>query len=437
MVAYANTLKHFLWAREQNFGSVGSGIVPDISGLTMVAAPVNATSVVRVSGLQAVEDGTVRTGFAPRPPKIDSAWDVANGRWYDRGPADVSVELLVRNYGTGSTNVTSSDELFLADALGTLLSASVAATASVTVTGAGGDAGEAEVSAALVPGELVMVAQGGKYYLNRVTGYSAGTGIATFLTHFPSALGTSTVIYRGTTLSASSGADTGTRGPTLALEIAASSGKTVATGCVLTSCELTIEGGLVKAALTFSAAYTAQTDGPITVVGPEFQAGAYDAAVLLSCARYGTAVTPTTGPASVASGELGYMSDGFSIKIEATVTPVSPGAGCTLLGMAGMVVTGLKCTATWKTHDPNSTFNADFLGGRQRAYAFPFGPVTTGNGVGVLIPAGAVVENPAVYDISGELTEQAVTVVAGPYSGDDGSASAAVNSDFAVFFCGV
>lgn len=437
MTAHANTLKYFRFARELTPGSAAASTgIPSDAGLTLVTVPVDAASVARVGGLTLLEDGTVRTGFAPRPGVPDSAWSVSASRYLDRGPGDVTVSWQVRGFGTGSTNVTSAQDTLLAACLNTVLHLLPPGSASVTVTGAGANAGEAEVSGALEPGELVMAVVNGRAIVNLVTDYDSPT--ATFLLRWPTALPTSTVIYRGTTLSAPSGANVGTVGDSLYIEFGARSGKTVAALCRLRTLTLTLDGGRLMAEATLAAGYLAQDNSslPQTVPAPEMPGASYVQTVHLACPQYGTAVTPTTPPASVTSADLTMLSEGFSVTIEAELTPVSAGAGCTLVGMADMQVTALTCRVSLDANDISETIGNDFRTGAQRAWSFPFGPLLAGNGFGVVLPAAHFEEDPAVLAIDGPLAVQPYRLVAGPFAGitDDGDPQD--NADFYLFMVG-
>jgi len=442
MAVYATALKHFLYGVESAFGSpaAASG-VQDVSALTMIPAAVDDGSFERVGGLTLLEDNTVRVGHAPLPGIPDSAYSSGASKYLDRGRGDVSVSFQVRNFGTGSTNVTSSADTFLAAALATILSASTAGSASVTVTGAGANAGSAQVSAALDVGEVVMVVQNGRVYTNRVTAYS--TPGVTFLHYFPTALANGTVIYRGTTLSCGTGVETETYGPSLALELASRSGKTIATGCRLRTATFTLDssdesGGRLMCALTFAAAYLVQVEGPIAVLPPEMPAASWVATQHLAAPRYGTAVTGTTAGASVTAGDLRFLGGSWTLTIEAELTPVSPGSGHDLVSMAEMAVTGRTCTVAFEAHNINTVVGNDYRSMAKRSWAFPFGPVLAGNGIGLVLPAAVFTEDPNVHTINGQpLAVQPYAIVASEYSGDDPAGDPADNADFALLLVGV
>lgn len=424
------SVKRVVIAAESTYASISSStglpVRPSGVGVAFERASVD----VQGGASELVERGVPTRGAFAQPPEVSTMF--SGGARQRRQTGDVTLRMRVHGYGAGAVGGTPADIMAtpLALILRTVMGSAAPGSALPAIAaGPVANAGVVEFDSppGLVAGEVVLALVDGCVVANRVTDVAGN--VATFLHYWPRQIITGDKLVRGAQFFVGVDGTLGTHGPSVYVGLYTLDTITDCYGCRLSSITFAPEGGQLFADVTLRAAIIQpdiDTAGTVVLPAP--------APVYLAptCTLRGSALLRTNGdtgplagtsaPLSLASAEMPYQLDGWSLALTFELVPI--GTGCGLAGEQGVEVGSWSVTYGYTRHITRTDDEDDLLNAVSRGLALAAGPITSGsndhNGWGCSIPAACLTADPNVSAPDGSLLQQALAYRAADYAGDTG-----------------
>ena len=213
---------------------------------------------------------------------------------------------------------------------------------------------------------------------------------------------------------------------------------TFAFGCVLESLNITLDNGRLMGEFTYQAAYI--TDDHDNATGPVEPAYNTGAAPLF---RGSYAVISSTSPSSLTNatesdklGRIALDCEDFSLTYTNTLTPM--GHSNSVLAMSDMEISDVQVELNLTLSTVNTTIADDFFNRTVRQVLVGTGPVGTGQGCAIMLPAAMLTADPSVYDVTGnDIVRQQLSYVQSRYAGDFSTTAYEANAGNSPFRLGL
>ena len=413
---------------ESGFGSLVTSTGLPNKTLSYTSIPCERDPIVLYGDeLPMSERNEARDGSFQFPPEPDTVY--SSGNRQQRRTGTVSIRLDLTTVGAAATNY---DSNYLGYLLGAgLLTSKHSHNAADSVTAVSANEFTPTVaSTSYAVGNLISSEVNGIAEYSAVTANDKSGKVGCS----PAFSGTTyTSINPLQTWYPGSRTATGTTTHSLSFRVDGVNFRTYAWGCVMESCNISVDGGRLMADITYRAAviqddHSAAT-GPVEPVynsgSPALFRGAY---VVVS----GTSPTSTTNVYGSTGDELTRIAldcEDMTFNITNTLTPKATSQD--IRGMNGFEVSESLVEATITLTTVNTAIANDFFNQTLRNLVIGTGPVGDGKGCALMIPAAFQADNKASqYDVGGnDLVRQSLTFRSTRYGGDV-SESGAGNSPF-------
>jgi len=427
-----STIRSLSVAVESSFGSIVSSTgLPDRT-LTYVSIPCEKDPIVIYGDETPMsERNEARDGSFQFPPEPDTVY--TSGTREQRRQGTISIRCDLTTIGTASTSY---DSNYLGYLLGAgLLTAKHTQTTNQTWTATTVNhlVNATIASTDYTVGGLISTEINGRAEYSSISSNNRlTTGLDLSIT--PALSGTTIGdINPLQTWFPASRALTGTTTHTLSFRVDGVDFKSYSWGCVLESCNISVDGGRLMADMTFRACIIqddhSTATGPVEPVyntgSPPLFRGAY-------CVV--SSGSPTSHPD--VSGSQGdellrteLDCEGFTFNITNSLVP--KGLSNDIRGMSGYEVSESLVEATITLSTVNTTIASDFYNQTLRNLLIGTGPIGDGKGCCLMIPAAFQANDKASqYDVGGnDIVRQSLTFKSTRYGGDIASTGAG-NSPF-------
>lgn len=399
-------------AVEGSFGSPDANGFPSTSGLTFYGLECDRAGLDIPGDPQVAERVESRASFYDLPPEPLAAQ--SGGAYIRRRKGDVVLKVPVRGLGSGTAFAT-----YAAIPWMMLLRSSLASQVPSDASDALSSTGTANSHTVTTAAEFVA---GGGFktdvagrpvyrYTTRKVGsvidYSPGI----------SALAGGTTQRHLQTMYYATGA---TIGASVVLELAGHNWVSYAYGCRMRSLRLVVEKGMALWEITMACAYiTDAHSSGVNAVDPTRASGAV--AQLRNSWVEITQAIGTTTPAALTGVQVAVDDVRFSLDVSLTEV----GTTSNTLGIADMEPTDYTATLGLTLSGISTTYADDLLTQTQRSVLVGFGPIGTGQGFCIYVPAATVQNDPSAYDLSGETVRMSLEFKPGLWTLDSSSTAPA------------
>jgi len=416
----ATTIRSLGLVIESSFGSLDANGLPDKT-LTYVSIPCEKDPIVLYGDeLPMSERNEARDGSFQFPPEPDTVY--SSGSRVQRRTGTVSLRCDLTTIGSAATNYDSNylGELFGA---GFLTAKHTQTTAQTWTATSVNELTHATVASTDYTngGMISSLIAGRAEYTSITSNNQNGTG--SDLSISP-ALSSMTIgdINPLQTWFPGSRSLTGTTTHSLSFRVDGVGFRTFAWGCILESCNISVDGGRIMADMTFRACVIqddhASATGPIEPIyntgSPPLFRGAY-------CVVSGTSPTSHPDVSGTHGDKLTRVAldcENFTFNMTNTLTPM--GLSSDIRGLSGYEVSESLVEAVLTVSTVNTAIADDFFNQTLRNLVIGTGPIGDGKGGVFMIPAAFQVDNKASqYDVGGnDIVRQTLTFHATRYGGD-------------------
>ncbi len=422
------------FAVEPAFGALGAGSpVPDPTALTYQAILCDRASITPTGEPKVATREVARTGPYARPAKPVTLYD-GDGHPIPRASGQVQITLRALLLGLATGEITDYDNHPIAVFLGsTLCDAGNPASASVTVTGAGGVNTFVVATGGMTRGELFRTIINGLAEYSAVTKIVADTSDT--VSHSPAcsrALTTSDVLRKLRTFYVANGAQS--PGNSLSFQLDGHGWRERAFGCRWSELSITMDGDEAVFAFTFEAPYIRHyNDEAEVIAGTNVLAEVVPDGPATSLLGGHQVLSSTDAGAVTAGATLGRLAvdvEAFSLSIKATLSP--KGVSTSILGMSDQVVADITAELSLTLSEVVDALKDDLWREISRSALVGFGGRTNGTGMVVYFPCAVVKTDPNVRNTDGDIIKQVLTYEIGLWKGDENAGAGLAGSLFRI-----
>lgn len=399
-------------AVESTFGSPDSTGFPSTSGLTFYGLECDRANASIYGDPQVAERSESRASFYELPS--DPLAAQAGGVYVRRRKGEITLKCPVRGLGSGTAFATYAAIPWMM-LLRTSLASQVPSDASDALSSTGtANSHTVTTAAEFVAGGGFKTDVSGRpvyRYVTRKVGsvidYSPGVA----------SLAGGTTQRHLQTMYYAPGA---TIGNSVALELAGHNWITYAYGCRMRSMRLVLDDDRASWEITMACAYiTDAHSSGVNAVDPTRASGAV--AQLRNSWVEITQAIGTTTPAALTGVQVGVDDVRFSLD----VTLAEVGTTSNALGMSDMEPTDYSASLGLTLSSVSTTYADDLFTQTQRSVLVGFGPIGTGQGFCIYVPAATIQGDPSVYDLSGDTVRMSLDFKPGLWTLDSSSTAPA------------
>lgn len=421
-------------AVESSFGSLDSSTgIPSSSGLTYISIPCERDPIIIAGEPVVSERNDARDGSYNVPSEPDTVW--SSGSRLRRRTGQVVCRVDLTTIGSAANDYSSN---YLGYLLGAGFKTKIPSVKSDNVTAVDANSYTPTSAPAVADiGTLISSSINGRAEYSAITDNDEGAG--NVVTISPALSTSSYTAVRGLqTWYTPSRTSTGDFDSSVSFKIEGVNFLTFAFGCVLESLNITLDNGRLMGEFTYQAAFI--TDDHSSATGPVEPAYNTGAAPLF---RGSYVVISSTSPSSLtnatASDKLGRIAldcEDFSLTYTNTLTPM--GHSNSVLAMSDMEISDVQVELNLTLSTVNTTIADDFFNRTVRQVLVGTGPIGTGQGCAIMLPAAMLTADPSVYDVTGnDIVRQQLSYVQSRYAGDFSTTAYEANAGNSPFRLGL
>lgn len=419
-------------AVESSFGSLNTSTgIPSSSGLTYISIPCERDPIIIAGEPVVSERNDARDGSYNVPSEPDTVY--SSGSRLRRRTGQVVCRVDLTTIGSAANDYSSN---YLGYLLGAGFKTKIPSVKSDNVTAVDANSYTPTSAPAVADiGTLISSSINGRAEYSAMTDNDQ-TGDVTIS---PALSTSSYTAVRGLqTWYTPSRTSTGDFDSSVSFKIEGVNFLTFAFGCVLESLNITLDNGRLMGEFTYQAAFI--TDDHSSATGPVEPAYNSGAAPLF---RGSYVVISSTSPSSLtnatASDKLGRIAldcEDFSLTYTNTLTPM--GHSNSVLAMSNMEISDVQVELNLTLSTVNTTIADDFFNRTVRQVLVGTGPIGTGQGCAIMLPAAMLTGDPSVYDVSGnDIVRQQLSYVQSRYAGDFSTTAYEANAGNSPFRLGL
>lgn len=399
-------------AVESGFGSVDANGFPSASGLTFYGLECERANAIIPGDAQTLDRSESRASFYDLPAEPLAAQ--SGGVYVRRRRGDIVLKVPVRGLGSGTAFATYAAIPWMM-LLRTSMASQVPSDASDALSSTGTANSHTVTTAAefITGGGFKTDVAGRPVYrfttrkVGSVIDYSPGVA----------SLAGGTTQRHLQTMYYAPGA---TIGNSVALELAGQDWLSYAFGCRMKSMRLVLDDDRASWEITMSCAYIADAHASGNNVSDPTRASGACAQLRNSWIEITQAIGTTT-PAALTGVQVAVDDVRFSLD----VTLAEVGTTSNAIGMADMVPTDYSASLGLTLSSVSTTYADDLFTQTQRSVLVGFGPIGTGNGFCIYMPAATITNDASSYDIGGDLVKMDLEYRPGLWTLDSSSTAPA------------
>ena len=418
-------------AVESSFGSLDSSTGIPTAPPTYISIPCERDPIIIAGEPVVSERNDARDGSYNVPSEPDTVW--SNGSRLRRRTGQVVCRVDLTTIGSAANDYSSN---YLGYLLGAGFKTKIPSVKSDTVTAVDANSYTPTSAPAVADiGTLISSSINGRAEYSAMTDNDE-TGDVTIS---PALSTSSYTAVRGLqTWYTPSRTSTGDFDSSVSFKIEGVNFLTFAFGCVLESLNITLDNGRLMGEFTYQAAFI--TDDHDNATGPVEPAYNTGAAPLF---RGSYVVISSTSPSSLTNatesdklGRIALDCEDFSLTYTNTLTPM--GHSNSVLAMSDMEISDVQVELNLTLSTVNTTIADDFFNRTVRQVLVGTGPVGTGQGCAIMLPAAMLTADPSVYDVSGnDIVRQQLSYVQSRYAGDFSTTAYEANAGNSPFRLGL
>ena len=418
-------------AVESSFGSLDSSTGIPTAPPTYISIPCERDPIIIAGEPVVSERNDARDGSYNVPSEPDTVW--SNGSRLRRRTGQVVCRVDLTTIGSAANDYSSN---YLGYLLGAGFKTKIPSVKSDTVTAVDANSYTPTSAPAVADiGTLISSSINGRAEYSAMTDNDE-TGDVTIS---PALSTSSYTAVRGLqTWYTPSRTSTGDFDSSVSFKIEGVNFLTFAFGCVLESLNITLDNGRLMGEFTYQAAFI--TDDHDNATGPVEPAYNTGAAPLF---RGSYVVISSTSPSSLTNatesdklGRIALDCEDFSLTYTNTLTPM--GHSNSVLAMSDMEISDVQVELNLTLSTVNTTIADDFFNRTVRQVLVGTGPIGTGQGCAIMLPAAMLTADPSVYDVTGnDIVRQQLSYVQSRYAGDFSTTAYEANAGNSPFRLGL